>query len=42
MQALIDQYKVRLKQLEEGSKELYEGEKDTIREILSKYEEGNR
>lgn len=38
MQVLIDQYKVRLDQLNKGYKELYEGEKDNIIEILSKYE----
>jgi hypothetical protein len=34
---LIEEYKVRLDQLLKGSKELYEGELDTVREILSNY-----
>lgn len=36
MQELIKAYKVRLDQLNKGYKEIYEGEKDTIIEILNK------
>lgn len=38
MKDLIESYKIRLDQLNRGYKELYEGEKDTIKELLSKYE----
>lgn len=33
--SLLDKYRVRLKQLEGGSKELYSGETDTIRDIIN-------
>lgn len=32
---VIDKYKLRLKQLEDGAKEVYEGEADIIRQIIS-------
>lgn len=35
----LDKYKVRLKQLENGSKELYEGEIDIIRSIVNNHKE---
>lgn len=36
MQTLLKQYKVRLKQLNNGYPELYKGEKETIRELVKK------
>lgn len=32
---VIDKYKLRLKQLVDGAKEVYEGEADIIRQIIS-------
>lgn len=37
METLIKEYRARLKQLNSGSPELYQGEKQMIKEILKKY-----
>lgn len=44
MNDLISKYRVRYKQLLKGSKELYKGEIDIIKELLDKHDnkEGNR
>lgn len=36
---LLDKYKTRLKQLLSGESEIYEGETDTIKEVIESMEE---